>query len=86
MTNKPGDVKPRRAYRSERRREQAEETRQRLQLLMVQALSAPLAEWLVRWPSTGGSSFERLQLALRRIPEAVQQVDALLRARAAAGR
>lgn len=58
---------------------QREETRNRLQLLMVQSLSAPLAEWLAQWPSTGGSSFERLQLALRRIPTAVQQVDALLR-------
>ncbi len=65
---------------------QREETRNRLQLLVVQSLSAPLAEWLAQWPSTGGSSFERLQLALRRIPAAVQQVDGLLRARAAAGR
>lgn len=30
MTNNPDDVKPRRAYRSERRREQAEETRRRV--------------------------------------------------------
>jgi GTP-binding protein EngB required for normal cell division len=65
---------------------QREETRHRLHLLMVQSLSAPLAEWLAGWPSTGGSSFERLQLALRRIPAAVQQVDTLLRTRAAAGR
>ena len=33
-----------------------------------QHLSAPLAEWLTAWPATGGSAFERLQLALRRIP------------------
>ena len=60
---------------------QREQTRQRMQLLMVQTLSAPLAEWLAHWPATGGSSFERLQLALRRIPVNVQHIDSLLRAR-----
>ena len=39
---------------------------------------APLAEWLARWPETGGSVFERLQLALRRIPEAVRQLQKAL--------
>ena len=42
--------------------------------LMTQFISAPVAEWLAQWPTTGGSAFERLQLALRRIPEAVQQL------------
>jgi hypothetical protein len=60
---------------------QREHTRGRMQLLMVQTLSAPLAEWLARWPATGGSSFERLQLALRRIPANVKHIEALLRAR-----
>jgi hypothetical protein len=60
---------------------QREQTRQRQQLLMVQYLSAPVAEWLVHWPSSGGSSFERLQLALRRIPVAIQQIGAMLRNR-----
>jgi hypothetical protein len=43
---------------------------------MKQHLSAPLAEWLVQWPATGGSDFERLQLALRRIPDAIALLDA----------
>jgi hypothetical protein len=43
---------------------------------MKQHLSVPLAEWLTQWPATGGSEFERLQLALRRIPIAVTQLDA----------
>lgn len=60
---------------------QREQTRRRMQSLMEQTLSAPLADWLARWPATGGSSFERLQLALRRIPANVQHIDALLRAR-----
>jgi hypothetical protein len=55
---------------------QREQTRERQQALMKQHLSAPLAEWLTQWPATGGSDFERLQLALRRIPAAVAQLDA----------
>jgi hypothetical protein len=55
---------------------QREQTRERQQALMKQYLSAPLAEWLVQWPATGGSEFERLQLALRRIPAAIAQLDA----------
>lgn len=54
---------------------QREQTRERQQALMKQYLSAPLAEWLTQWPSTGGSDFERLQLALRRIPEAIAQLE-----------
>ena len=54
---------------------QREATRQRQQELMVQHLSTPLAAWLTGWPATGGSMFERLQLALRRIPPAIDQLD-----------
>ena len=43
---------------------QRELTRQRQQSLMGQYISGPLAEWLAQWPATGGSAFERLQLAL----------------------
>ena len=39
-------------------------------------LSGPLAEWLTQWPATGGSAYERLQLALKRIPDSVKQVEA----------
>jgi len=55
---------------------QREQTRERQQALMKQHLSAPLAEWLTQWPATGGSDFERLQLALRRIPTAITQLEA----------
>jgi hypothetical protein len=59
---------------------QREQTRRRQQLLMTQTLSGPMAEWLVRWPATGGSEFERLQQVLRRIPANIQQLDARARA------
>ena len=54
---------------------QREYVRHRQQTLMAQYISAPLAEWLAQWPATGGSAFERLQLALRRIPENVRQMQ-----------
>jgi len=53
---------------------QREQIRSRQQLLIAEYVSGPLAEWLAQWPATGGSTFERLQLALRRIPGNVQQV------------
>lgn len=59
---------------------QREQTRERQQALMKQHLSAPLAEWLAQWPATGGSSFERLQLALRRIPAAIVQLESRVQA------
>jgi hypothetical protein len=55
---------------------QREMARQRQAALMAQYISGPMAEWLTQWPATGGSEFERLQLALRRIPPAVQQLEA----------
>ena len=54
---------------------QREYTRNRQEALVVQYLSGPLAEWLAQWPATGGSAFERLHLALRRIPVAIRQLD-----------
>ena len=55
---------------------QREQARNRQQALVAQYISGPLAEWLTQWPATGGSAFERLQLALRRIPRRVQQLEA----------
>lgn len=63
-----------------------EATRLRQQALFRQFLSTPLADWLVQWPSTGGSAFERLQLALRRLPGAIAEVDARARQAARAAR
>ena len=51
---------------------QRELARQRQQALMAQDISVPLAEWLIHWPATGGSAYERLQLALQRLPPAIQ--------------
>jgi hypothetical protein len=58
---------------------QREQARQRQRTLLKQHLAVPLAEWLAQWPATGGSSFERLQLALRRIGPAVEALDARVR-------
>jgi hypothetical protein len=60
-----------------------EQTRDRQKELLKQHLSGPLAEWLTQWPATGGSAFERLNLALRRVPEAVRELDTRVRTAAA---
>jgi hypothetical protein len=60
---------------------QRELARQRQQALVTQFISGPMAEWLTQWPATGGSAFERLQQALRRIPLAVEQLDAAVAAK-----
>jgi hypothetical protein len=57
---------------------QREQIRLRQQLLVNQNLGAPLADWLIGWPSTGGSAFERLQLVLRRIPVNIQRLSSLV--------
>jgi hypothetical protein len=58
---------------------QRELTRHRQQALVTQYISSPLAEWLAQWPTTGGSAYERLQLALKRIPPALAQLDDALK-------
>jgi hypothetical protein len=55
---------------------QRELARQRQQALVAQYISGPLAEWLAQLPVTGGSTYERLQLSLRRIPPALKQLEA----------
>jgi hypothetical protein len=54
---------------------QREQARNRQQALVSHYISGPLAEWLSQWPATGGSAYERLNLALRRIPPSVKQLD-----------
>jgi len=54
---------------------QREQTRDRQEALMKQYISTPLAEWMSQWPATGGSAYERLQLALKRIPDSLQQLN-----------
>jgi hypothetical protein len=58
---------------------QRELARNRQQTLVTQYISSPLAEWLAQWPTTGGSAYERLQLALKRIPSTLAQLDDALR-------
>ena len=51
----------------------AEGARQRIrshrESLVTNSLTAPLAQWLAEWPTTGGTSFEKLQQVLRRVPD-----------------
>jgi hypothetical protein len=58
---------------------QRELTRSRQQALVSEYLSAPLAEWLIRWPTTGGSAYERLNQALERVPRLIRQIDEAVR-------
>src|SRR5207253_6484840 len=54
---------------------QRELTRNRQQALVSQCVANPLADWLTRWPATGGTAFERLQVALSRVPRVIHQLD-----------
>lgn len=51
--------------------------RTRKMTIVSQAVSGPLAEWLIKWPATGGSAYEKLQAALRRVPESIAQLKRL---------
>ncbi|HEX4591330.1 MAG TPA: hypothetical protein VH120_15445, partial [Gemmataceae bacterium] len=53
---------------------QREQTRNRQQALVVKQLAEPLSEWLARWPATGGTAYERIQLALTRVPTAIRHL------------
>jgi hypothetical protein len=58
---------------------QREQARQRQQTLLQQHLAVPLSEWLANWPATGGSSFERLQQSMKRLPQSIAQIEARVR-------
>jgi hypothetical protein len=62
---------------------QREQTRDRQQALVAKHVSGPLAEWLARWPATGGTTYERIQLALSRVPAAIRQLDAAVKQKTA---
>jgi predicted secreted protein len=49
--------------------------RHQRETLVTSILSAPLAEWLARWPATGGSSIEKLQDVLQRVPETIRDLE-----------
>ncbi len=47
--------------------------------LVREHLSGPLAAWLADWPTSAGSSLERLQLVLRRVPDAIRELAGLVK-------
>jgi GTP-binding protein EngB required for normal cell division len=51
--------------------------RTRKMATVSQAVSGPLADWLAKWPATGGSAYEKLQGALRRVPDTIAQLQRL---------
>lgn len=51
--------------------------RSRKMRTVTETVSRPMADWLARWPSTGGSAYEKLQGALRRVPDAIAQLRRL---------
>jgi hypothetical protein len=54
--------------------------------LVTNTLSAPLASWLAEWPTTGGTSFEKLQTVLRRVPELIRQMEERVKAKIASAK
>jgi hypothetical protein len=58
---------------------QREESRNRQQALVTKHLAEPLSEWLARWPATGGTVYERIQLALARVPKAIRHLAEAVR-------
>ena len=51
--------------------------------LVTTTLSGPLAAWLAEVPAASGTSIERLQLVLHRVPETIRQLDERVAKRAA---
>ena len=51
--------------------------------LVASVLTRPLADWLAEWPATGGSSIEKLQKVLYRVPEIIRELDQRVAARIA---
>jgi hypothetical protein len=60
---------------------QRAQARERQQALLSRHVSEPLSQWLAKWPLTGGSCYERLDLALQRVPENLRRVDAAMEQR-----
>jgi len=58
-----------------------ETVRSRKQTLISQTISGPLSEYLIAWPSSGGSAYERLQATLRRVPEGIARLAGFIQQR-----
>lgn len=55
------------------RREQA---RHQQQDMVHRYIADPMAAWLISWPATGGSQYEKLKASLSRIPQTLSQLEA----------
>jgi hypothetical protein len=64
---------------------QREQTRDRQQALVVKHLAEPLGVWLAQWPATGGTTYERVQLALARVPSAIRHLDEAVKSKTREG-
>jgi len=53
--------------------------RAKREALLAEHLTGPVEKWLGDWPSSGGSALEKLQLVLRRVPDAIRELSALAR-------
>ncbi len=53
--------------------------REQREQLLAEHLTGPVAMWLTARPTSGGSSLEKLQLVLRRVPEAIRSLAELTR-------
>jgi hypothetical protein len=53
--------------------------RAKRETLLRDQLTGPMAKWLDERPAAGGSSVERLQLALRRVPAVIRELAAAVR-------
>lgn len=58
-----------------------EQARSRQQALVHQFLARPLGEFLIQWPTTGGSPYERLIQIVSRVPTAIEQLTSEVNAR-----
>lgn len=57
---------------------QKEKARQRQLELVATHLSRPLEAWLDQWPSAAGSTYERLKIAVRRVPDSLARIEEAL--------
>jgi GTPase SAR1 family protein len=46
--------------------------------MVGEQLTAPMQSWLGDWPTTGGSSLEKLQLVLRRVPDTIRELSVIV--------
>lgn len=58
-----------------------EQIRTRQLSLAAQYITAPVAEFLNKWPATGGSLFEQLQRVVKRLPTDIERLEQLVNAK-----